>query len=197
MYSVYEEISNDIIIMKISVKYDMKGVKVGIRQNDVISHHNRIFSQLGAEAGELNLLSLAFQLKNAPKVLKIPEEITASSIINRTLPDIEVPLILLGNNTAEEKKPSFFLSNNQWVGKVCTSFKGIVRVEPNVVESHSASFVEVDHLYKILLLRLQQHLHLRVNDKTKHNNYSINWFHANLPRFCAIVFLSKHNTTDL
>jgi hypothetical protein len=150
-----------------------------------------------AEAGELNLLSLTFQLKNAPKVLKIPQEITASSVSNRTLPDIEVPVILLGNNAAEEKKPSFFLSNNQWVGKVCSSFKGIVRVEPNVVESQVASFVEVDHLYKILLLRLQQHLHLRVKDKTKHNNYSINWFHANLPRFCAIAFLSTHITTDL
>jgi hypothetical protein len=70
-------------------------------------------------------------------------------------------------------------------------------VEPNVIESHRTSFAEVDHLYKILLLRLQQYLHLRVKDKTKHNNYSINWFHTNLPRFFAIVFLCKHITTDL
>jgi hypothetical protein len=36
-----------------------------------------------------------------------------------------------------------------------------------------------------------------VKDEAKHNNHSINWFYANLPQFCAIVFLSKHITTDL
>ena len=153
-----------------------------------------------AEAGDLNLLSLAFKLKNSQKVLQLPEELTANYSINSSLPELEVPVIVLGVSTAEEKHPSFCLSRNEWVARVCVSFKGIVRVEEdgsagNSVEN-SASFAEVDLLYKILLMHLQQHLHLRVKDKSKHNKYAINWFQLNLSRIC-ILFLSNHLTSDL
>ena len=130
----------------------------------------------------MNHLSLAFKLKNSKKVFQLLEETTANSSINSSLPELEVPVIVLGTSTVEEKYSSFYLLRNEWVARVCISFKGIVRVEEdsstraaNSVEN-SASFGEVDLLYKILLVHLQQHLHLQVRDKLKHNNYAINWF---------------------
>ena len=48
-----------------------------------------------------------------------------------------------------------------------------------------------------MLVRLKQHLHLRIKNKHKHNNYAISWFQSNLPQFCALVALSRHIANDL
>jgi hypothetical protein len=56
--------------------------------------------------------SNTFLFSHIPKVLKIPQEITANSVSNRTLLGIEVPVILLGSNAGEEKKPSFFVKQS-------------------------------------------------------------------------------------
>ena len=130
-----------------------------------------------AEEGEINLISLSSRLKDSPKILEVPEEITAAELTVASSEVLQVPVVSLTAEALEEKASSL-LENNHWRRMIASAFTGILYKEGGSTKEQKQ---EADLLCKILHRRLLTHMHRRIVDKKNITITQSNGFVTTLP----------------
>jgi len=92
---------------------------------------------------------------------------------------------------------SSYLLSSEWRSSIYSCFCCIIRQDDDVGGAVNDMVENANMLTKIMHNRLDQHVALRIEDTTKHDNFALSWFRDNIPRFAAFVTLNRHVIEDV
>ena len=92
--------------------------------------------------------------------------------------------------SADDRLPSFWLQNISWRRMLCSTIKGVIRMEAEE-EVTSEVGESADGVYKIILGRFRSHFVLR-NCAEKEDHYAFKWAKRNLARTVATLAFFGH-----
>ena len=145
-----------------------------------------------AQAGVHNLIKLAHDIWTE-KVVMVSSDKNDSSLEEN--PSQPQPVII---NLQSQNQPSssVFICDIFWKQKLQESLINSSSNFPNIDQLDK--YCELaEHLHKILLGRLRQHIRTKIKDVTKHTHWSLQFMNDNLSRLSAISVLFGHVIQDL
>ena len=93
--------------------------------------------------------------------------------------------------------PSSLLANSEWVKNVFKCFMETRSNEEEIVYMSQEQIEQSENLSKILRNRLTCHIFNRIEDKMKHNHWSLNWAFKNLSHIATIMVILKQVKQDI
>ena len=104
-------------------------------------------------------------------------------------------IILTNDNSGEIRKASDLFQNKDWMNAVKNCFNSKDKLLIRVVNESLTK--QADELIKILHIRFERHLRLRITNRSKHNHWSLLWSRKNITVIAAIMVLFDHVKRDL
>jgi len=138
-----------------------------------------------ASDGERSYISWAYEMRNSPVVLDVPDEIVDFEMLDDVGASAPPPTVEYMGVQESFSLPSVHLSDDLWVGMVCESFQASFQDVSDETKQ------QADELYSRLNQNLASHIQKKV-DERKRRHFTLNWFRQNLSQFAAIVTLAGH-----
>ena len=145
-----------------------------------------------------DLVKKAYEYRSLPNLLQASVDqmndiITKEEVVEEVI-ETNDEVLRLGVEI-ERVNASFYLRDNEWVHRVKTLFDPHSKLVTNEVTDDMMK--RADTLQQILLFRMTYHLKRRIEDKAKHNHWSMLWSKRNMAQVASIMVMLGHIKLDL